>query len=443
MNAAAPAGVSERSAAYRWFILVLLLVTNALAYADRHVFSILIPAIKAEFAVSDSVLGLIGGPVFVISFVLFSMPLARLADTWSARGVLALCVAFWSAATAGCGAALNVLQLGIARALVGVGEAGGLPPSQSMLSGIFPDSSRARAMGIFSSATHFGLMLGLVGGAIIAANFGWRAAFFTLAAAGIPLAVLIWIVAPRQQAAVAAATAAPTSSLFQAAAKCWAVPSYRLLILGVAIFNIFGFGSATWLPTYYIRSHGMSMVEAGAWMGLGSAVGGVAGSFASGFIVDALRPRDLRWQLRLPALGYLVCFPILVLQFLIPGGFAISIGSLNIPVVALVGLAAGFLTAFWAGPAFDAIARLMPPDLRAQAMAVLVIVISVIGSGLGPVIAGVVSDLLSATHQAESIRYSLLSLSLLAPVAGALIWWGSEHFPKDVARRQAAIGAAT
>lgn len=442
MNAGAQAGVSERSAAYRWFILILLLVTNALAYADRHVFSILIPAIKAEFAISDSVLGLIGGPVFVISFVLFSMPLARLADTWSARGVLALCVGFWSAATAGCGAALNVLQLAVARALVGVGEAGGLPPSQSMLSGIFPDSSRARAMGIFSSATHFGIMLGLVGGALIAAAWGWRAAFFTLAAAGIPLAILIWFVAPRQQAAVAAVAAAPAGSLFQAAAKCWAIPSYRLLILGVAIFNIFGFGSATWLPTYYIRSHGMSMVEAGAWMGLGSAVGGVAGSFASGFIVDALRPRDLRWQLRLPALGYFICFPLLVLQFLIPGGFAISVGQLNIPVVALVGLGAGFLTAFWAGPAFDAIARLMPPDLRAQAMALLVIVISVIGSGLGPVVAGVVSDVLASTHKAESIRYSLLSLSVLALVAGALIWWGSEHFPKDVARRQAAESGA-
>ena len=440
MDAAAPAGVGERSAAYRWFILVLLLVTNALAYADRHVFSILIPAIKAEFMVSDSVLGLIGGPVFVISFVLFSMPLARLADTWSARGVLAICVGFWSAATAGCGAALNVVQLMIARALVGVGEAGGLPPSQSMLSGIFPDSSRARAMGIFSSATHFGIMLGLVGGALIAASWGWRAAFFTLAAAGIPLAVLIWFVAPRQQGPVV--TTAPTGSLFQAAAKCWAIPSYRLLILGVAIFNIFGFGSATWLPTYYIRSHGMSMVEAGAWMGLGSAVGGVAGSFASGFIVDALRPRDLRWQLRLPALGYFICFPLLVLQFLIPGGFAISVGQLNIPVVALVGLGAGFLTAFWAGPAFDAIARLMPPDLRAQAMALLVIVISVIGSGLGPVVAGVVSDVLASTHKAESIRYSLLSLSVLALVAGALIWWGSEHFPKDVARRQAAESGA-
>ena len=439
MNAGAHAGGSERSAAYRWFILVLLLVTNALAYADRHVFSILIPAIKAEFKMSDSVLGLIGGPVFVISFVLFSMPLARLADTWSARGVLALCVAFWSAATAGCGAALNVVQLGIARALVGVGEAGGLPPSQSMLSGIFPDESRARAMGIFSSATHFGIMLGLVGGALIAANFGWRAAFFTLAAAGIPLALLIWVVAPRQQAAVADVAAAPAGSLFQAAAKCWAIPSYRLLILGVAIFNIFGFGSATWLPTYYIRSHGMSLVEAGAWMGLGGAVGGVVGSFASGFIVDALRPRDLRWQLRLPALGYVICFPILVLQFLIPGGLKLEVGSVSVPAVALVGLAAGFLTAFWA---FDAIARLMPPDLRAQAMALLVIVISVIGSGLGPVVAGIVSDILSATHQAESIRYSLLSLSVLALVAGVLIWWGSEHFPKDVARRQAAEAGA-
>lgn len=441
MNAGAAAGVRKSSVPYRWYILILLLAVNALSYADRHVFSILIPAIKAEFGVSDSVLGLIGGPVFVISFVLFTMPLARLADTWSARGVLATCVAFWSAATAGCGAAVSVVQLAIARAMVGVGEAGGLPPSQSMLSRIFPDSSRARAMGIFASATHFGLMLGLVGGAIIAANWGWRAAFFTLAAAGIPLVLLIWLTAPRQQAAVAT-SATPAGSMFQAAAQCWSIPSFRLLILGVGVFNIFGFGAAIWLPTYYIRSHGMSVVEAGSWLGLGAALGGVVGALASGVVVDALRPRDLRWQLRVPALGYLIGFPLLALKFLVPGGLALSLGALNIPIVALVGLATGFLSAFWAGPAFDAAARLTPPELRAQAIALLVIVINVIGSGFGPVITGMVSDALAVAHQAESLRYSLLSLSVLALIAGALIWWGSEHFPKDVARRQAAESGA-
>jgi MFS family permease len=440
MNAGAPAGVNESSVAYRWYILFLLLAVNALSYADRHVFSILIPAIKAEFGVSDSVLGLIGGPVFVVSFVIFSMPLARLADTWSARGVLAICAAFWSAATAGCGAALNVAQLAIARALVGVGEAGGLPPSQSMLSRIFPDSIRARAMGIFASATHLGVMLGLVGGAIIAANWGWRAAFFTLAAAGIPLALLIWFTAPRQQGAVAG-VAVSAGSMLQAAAKCWSIPSFRLLIIGIGVFNIFGFGAAIWLPTYYIRSHGMSVVEAGAWLGFGASLGGVIGALVSGVVVDALRPRDLRWQLRIPALGYLVGFPLLALKFLIPGGLALSLGALNIPVVALVGLATGFLSAFWAGPAFDAVARLTPPELRAQAMALLVIVINVIGSGFGPVITGMVSDALTAAHQAEALRYSLLSLSGLGLVAGGLIWWGSELFPKDVARREAAAAA--
>ena len=115
---------TKRSASYSLYILLLLLVINALSYADRHVFSVLIPAIKGEFATSDSVLGLIGGPGFILSYVLFSVPLARLADRKSRRAVLASSVMLWSAATAACGAAGNMVQLALARLTVGIGEAG-------------------------------------------------------------------------------------------------------------------------------------------------------------------------------------------------------------------------------------------------------------------------------------------------------------------------------
>ena len=143
---------ASHSPAYAAYFLTLLLLANTLSYADRHLFSILIPAIKQEFGVSDSLLGLIAGPGFIVSYIVLTMPLARLADRWSRRGVLAVAAATWSIATAACGIAVNIWQLAMARVVVGVGEAGGMPPSQSLVADLFSERRRTTAMGILSSA---------------------------------------------------------------------------------------------------------------------------------------------------------------------------------------------------------------------------------------------------------------------------------------------------
>jgi len=183
---------------YRFYVLMLLLAANTLSYADRHLFSILIPAIKEEFGASDSLMGLIGGPAFILSYVLLSMPLARLADRWSRRRVLALSATLWSLATAACGAAASVTQLALSRVIVGVGEAGGMPPSQSMIADLYDERRRSGALGVLASGTYFGLVLGLLGGAAVASVWGWRAAFFALALPGLPIALLVWLTGPRR-----------------------------------------------------------------------------------------------------------------------------------------------------------------------------------------------------------------------------------------------------
>jgi len=423
------------SGAYAVYVLLLLVVANTLSYADRHLFSILIPAIKAEFGLGDALLGFIGGPAFIISYVLLTIPLARLADRWSRRGVLAISAALWSMATAACGLAGNVALLGASRVLVGVGEAGGLPPSQAMVSELFSARVRSTALGVLASATYFGLVLGLTGGAAIASIWGWRAAFFTLALPGIPLALLIWLTGPARAAAsdrdpVPSATRGET--MWATTRACWSIPSLRLLALGMGVFNIFGYAGAIWMPAYFMRSHGMTVVEAGTWLGIGAAFGGVAGSLASGAIVDALRPRDERWQLRVPALAFLCAFPLSILMLLIPAGTVVAVAGTDVPVVALISTVTSFLASVWAGPSFGAATRLVRPDQRAQAAALLVVVINIMGSACGPLIAGAVSDALAGRFGQEALRYSLLALSFLIAVGGLLFWAASNRYVADL-----------
>lgn len=199
--------VESRSGLYAGYVLILLLAINTLSYADRFVFSILIPDIKKAFGTSDSVLGLLGGPAFMISFVLFTLPLARLGDRWSRRSVVAISATVWSLASAACGVVGNIFQMGIARVLVGVGEAGAMPSSQAMVASLFSERRRSTALGVLTAASQLGVMAGLAGGAAIAAHWGWQTAFIALSLPGVVLGLLIWLTGPKQVRA--ATTAAP------------------------------------------------------------------------------------------------------------------------------------------------------------------------------------------------------------------------------------------
>lgn len=431
-----PTGVPVRPAAtysraYIGFFVVLLLIANTLSYADRHLFSVLIPAIKDEFKLSDGSIGLIGGPVFVVSFVLFSFPLATLADRYSHRGVLASSIALFSAATAWCGLAGNMLHLALARLLVGIGEAGGLPPAQAMLSVLVGERRRSSVMGVLSAGSYAGLVLGLAGGAAIAGMWGWRWAFFALAMPGLPIALLIRFTAPKNPQRAPSETKS-SISMIAAFRICFATPSLRLLAIGMGTFNIFAYAAVLWLPAYFMRSHGMTMIEAGAWMGLGAASGGILGSLTSGVIVDALRTRSERWQVRLPALALLISAPLFAIGLLLPRGISIDVAGLHLPLVALINCLTTFFSALWAGPSFAAASRVVAPEMRAQATALLIIITNVLGPALGPVVAGLVSDAFSERFGVESIRYSLLVISLFTVIGGAIFWRAGHYYPADI-----------
>jgi MFS family permease len=403
--------------AYAIYVLILLIAACALSNADRHVFAILLPAIREEFGLSNAVIGLIAGPGFFIPYLLFTLPLARLADRRSRRMVLAGAVAFWSVASAFCGIASNAWQLAIGRIGVGMGEAGGGPPSQSIVATLF-SKRRSIAMGALAAGVSLGVMIGMAGGAAIAARWGWRASFLALAAPGLPLALLIWLTGPRRSKPLEGTQ-------------------------GGAGFAVDG-GSS--LPVYPIS--GAAVVRHGDLHDLRLRSSDLdalllhviarhvddrgVGSLAGGAIVDALVPRDKRWQLRVPAAGLLLSFPLLAAMFLLPGGAEMRIAGHSVPLIAPISLLSSFLTSLWAGPSYAAVARLVPTAMRAQAIGLLVIVLNATGSLLGPLIAGLVSDILTPRFGTEALRYSLLMMSTLVVVGGLVIWRASHYYRSEI-----------
>lgn len=435
VNAPDQAGSGEdRTSLYAIYLLALLTAANVLSYADRYLFSIAMPSIKAEFGTSDSLLGLIGGPAFTISYIVFSIPLARLADRWSRRKVLAISIAVWSGATAVCGVATGMVQMALGRVFVGIGEAGAMPASQSIVSQFFGPRRRATALGILSTGPYFGLIVGFAGGGIVISQWGWRAAFLALGLVGIPLALLMLFTGPRRRPAATDAPAGPPAkSTLESLRACWSIPSLRLLAIGTGVFNIFGYAASIWFPAFLMRSHAMTAAEAGFWMGVCSTIGGVLGATASGAIVDSLSRRDVRWQLRVPALGFMLSFPLQLVVLSLPAAAVVALAGVTVPVIGLVMVISSFLGSLWMGPSFAAVSRIVAPAYRAQATALLIVIINVLGSTMGPLIAGFISDGLTARFAHEALRYSLLSMSVLSLAGGIIFWFASRHYANDVA----------
>ena len=176
---------------YQKYIIFILLLVHTFNLMDRQLINVLSPAIKQEFVLSDSQIGVLTGLSFALLYAIFGFPIARLADKKNRVNIIAICLALWSAMTALCGVANNYLQLLLARMGVGVGEAGCNPPAHSLISDYFPREQRATALGIYSIGLTAGALFGIWIGGYLASKVGWRWAFIVLGLPGVLLALIL------------------------------------------------------------------------------------------------------------------------------------------------------------------------------------------------------------------------------------------------------------
>ncbi len=415
----------------KYYVLALLTATYALSIVDRFLLGVLLPQIKEELSLSDSLLGLLSGIAFALFYATLGIPLARVADRFGRKVVISVSLALFSVMTAVCGAAVNFLTLFLARVGVAVGEAGTTPASMSIISDLFRKEQRSLAMATFSVGANLGVLVGFVVGGYVAANFGWRQAFVILGAPGVLVALLIAATLREPPRGLADGLSEPDESealsLVASMKLLLQQPSYRNLVLGLSMMLFVANGAVTWLPSFLDRTHGLEADEVGRMLGLAIGLAGPIGTLLLGGIVaDRLSARDLRWGAWLMSLGGLVLCPAYVLVLGVPTG-TLSIAAYFIPAVFGV---------FFHGPTSALSQAVSPVSMRATSSALMLLIGNLIGLGLGPLVVGVLSDLLEPTFGADSLRWALGTTPVATVLGAAFYYRAARTLRADIRRAE-------
>jgi MFS family permease len=405
------AGVSHEqqvTRGYSAYVLTLLALLYTFNFLDRQVINILAESIKRDLQISDTQLGLLTGTAFGIFYSVLGVPIARLADRWSRVGIISFSLFLWSLLTALCGLTQTYLQLFLCRLGVGIGEAGGSPPAQSLISDYFPYSRRATAMAVFTLGVPFGSFLGYLVGGFVDDRWGWRVAFFVAGLPGLILVLLIRLTVREpvrgQADGIPPEARGELPPLGPTLRSMFERKSYIRLVLGGTFGILIVYISGAWLPPFFIRVHGMSAGEIGTWLALSVGLGGAIGSIGGGWLSDRLRRRHPRPEIWILAVSTALTCPLLLLTVL----------SERLPL-ALTGLFLLNMFAFvWIGPTSATIQRVVPIRSRSLAVGIQLSVANIISLTFGPPIVGYISDLLRPEHGAESIRYALAIASFAA-----------------------------
>ena len=412
------------SAAYIKYVIFLLMLVNVVNYMDRMALSVLLPLIKSDLQLSDTQLGLLTGAAFAIFYGVFGIPIARWADNGNRRNIIALAMTFWSGATALCGAATGFWSLFVTRIGVGIGEAGGIAPAQSMISDYVPAGRRAGALSIHAAGATLGIVAGLSLGGWLGELIGWRITFVVLAIPGLVMALVVKLTLrePVRGYADGNATVTAALPLKEVLIFLWRCRSYLHLCLALVISNFAVAGLMAWLPSFYARSFNLSMSEIGLYYGIATGVGGTIGLLLGGFVANSLMQRDVRFPIWLGASAITLAAPV----FLV----ALSIDSsvFSFGCVFLAHMIWGLSTA----PKLVVIQSVVKPRMRAMASAVVILLSGVIGFSGGPLFVGIASDHFAPVYGDESLRYSLMAITLLLPWAATHIFLASRSMKHDL-----------
>ena len=401
------------------FMLVLVYTFN---FIDRQIVGILAVPIKADLGLTDAQLGLMGGLAFALFYTGLGIPIAMLADRYSRTWIITVALALWSAMTAMCGLAQNFWQLFLARLGVGVGEAGGVTPAYSLLMDYFPPGQRARAMSLYSFGIPIGSALGIILGGVIASLIDWRFAFFAVGIAGVLLApVFRLLVKEPERGRFDRATIDKPPGIKTIFRTLAGKPSFWFLSVGASCSSMMGYGLFFWMPSFIVRSHGLTLLEASLFYGAILLIGGMAGMWLGGWLGDKLGQAKRTRFVTIPAVAFLVSIPTYVLGVLTP--------TLTLAfIVILVPVGLGLV---WIGPVMSTVQQLVPPNMRATASAVFLFINNLIGIGLGTFAIGALSDALEVQYGDDSLRWSIVAGTGFYLVAAGLFFLASRWIERD------------
>lgn len=412
--ASTPSSLPGRRA---WFVLGMLWFVYVLNFLDRQLLSILAKPIQDSLGVTDGQLGMISGLYFALFYCLISIPVGWLADRANRVKVLSASCALWSAATVGCGLAGNYPQLVAARMAVGVGEAGGVPPSYAIITDYFPPGRRGTALGIFNLGPPVGQALGIAFGGAIAIALSWRHAFLFLGALGIITAlVLVMTVREPVRGGLDKAAAQPLKAkagFWPTVTNFFTSPTLVLIALGSGATQFITYGLGNFTTLFLMREKGMELGDVAIWYALVVGIFMSAGIFASGRVIDRYTRKSKVAYAIVPAITLALAVPFYI-GFVWAPSWPLAVALLAGPT---------FLNYFYLSSAVTLVQEEVRPDQRVMSGALLLLVMNLIGLGLGPTYVGLASDYFKASYPDNSLQMALYTLLPFYGIAIACFLW--------------------
>ena len=399
------------SSSYRHYVLVLLMLVYTLNFVDRTLIAVVAQPIIESFQLTDAQWGLLYGPPFAIFYAVMGLPIALWADRANRVNVIAICIVLWSIMTALCGIAVGFVTLLLFRIGVAIGEAGCTPPANSLIGDYFIARKRATALGIYSMGVTLGSVLANLFGGPIAqmqgtdvgnwltglglgwlfggldwSNIeGWRVAFVVVGLPGILVAVLVKMSItepPRGYSDPPTARIDSAPSWRDTFAELRSKPSFWWMAIAASLVAFVGYGLISFQAPFLQREHGLSVRDAALQFGAPLSLLAAAGTFLGGYITERLTPRLPTAVAWVPAIAIALAVPAYVAAF-----FATDLFW----VFALWGIGA-VLHYSYLGAQYNIGQGVVSNQSRATAIAVLLILVSLIGNGIGPYFVGFMSD---------------------------------------------------
>jgi len=412
------------SRTYTNYLFSLLFLLYMFDYVDRMVVTSLFPYIKGELGITDAKLGMLVSAVYW-SIIILTFPVSILVDRWSRRRTIGVMAMLWSIATAAAAFTKSFGQLFTTRTFIGIGEAGYAPGGSAMISGLYPEHKRSWMMGLWNASIPLGSAIGIALGGMIAAHWGWRSAFGIVAVPGLIVALLFFFSkdyktvellkdsGPKVKGANKERIKMTTADLIREFSD---KPSLVLTYFGM-MFTVFVTTSLlTWLPSYFTRVYNMAPPQASTKASLVMLLA-VVGAPVGGWIADRWHRTKPNARLVFPGISSIVAA---VFCFLAFGIFKDTAQYICLLIFGVT------ITMFI--PAAGAVTQdLVHPGLRATSYAIAVIIQNLLGSSLGPIVIGGISD-------QSDIGTALSVLPLFVLLAGAMFFTGSLFYKKDIAK---------
>ena len=435
------------SPAYAWYTVFLLLVVYTFSFIDRQILGLLGPAIIADFGISDTQFGLLTGYAFAVFYTAFGLICARISDSRSRRGLIAIGLTVWSLMTATSALARNFTHLFLMRIGVGVGEATLAPAANSIIADSFPKEKLATALSVYAMGIPVGSGIAfIVGGQVIqiaerlpeivlpfaGTLSGWQKTFLIVGLPGLLLAVFVMLLTePTRKGKTGAEASIPIKDVVAfVKSRARAISS---LCLGVSMNATLGFGTAIFATLYFVRIHGLTPAEVGLKFGLIVLVTGAIGLIAGGRIADKLSARGRKD-------AHMLALMIAPIGYTIPAVFAPQMSDVNM-VWILFAISTLFVN-LPSGIAFAGLQVITPNQMRGQVVSLYVLATNIVGYGGGPLLLGWMVD--SVFQDPMSVGDALSVLALISGPASLLLFiWGRKAFARAVEQEEERVAQTT